>query len=154
MCDKEEALVIGFSTVWPEAKQQLCQEHFIGSLSEPVHQAGQQLQGELQEQLRGLPQPPKLSGESRAEQQTGCFTAEAEARGAEPTLGHKEEVSIKKEVQPETSRQKQARQLEPLLKNLLFPQQPLALVDRENGRPISREAALWDHYYRYYRLAI
>ncbi len=41
-----------------------------------------------------------------------------------------------------------------MLKNLLFPQQPLALIDRENGRPISLEAVLWDHYYRYYRLAV
>lgn len=41
-----------------------------------------------------------------------------------------------------------------MLKNLLFPQQPLALIDRENGLPISLEATLWDHYYRYYRLAV
>ncbi len=56
-------------------------------------------------------------------------------------------------VEPETSLQEQARHPEPLLKNLLFPQQPLALIDRENGQPISLEAVLWDHYYRYYRLA-
>ena len=41
-----------------------------------------------------------------------------------------------------------------MLKNLLFPQQSLALVDRENGQPISQKAVLWDHYYRYYRMAV
>ena len=102
MCDKEEALVIGFSTVWSEAKQQLCQEHFIGSLSEPVHQADQQLQGVLQAQLRGLPQPPKLRGEVRDEkvmvdeQQAGCDPVEAEEREAEPTPDLTGEVSSKK----------------------------------------------------------
>ncbi|MCP4993040.1 MAG: hypothetical protein GY934_04525, partial [Gammaproteobacteria bacterium] len=37
---------------------------------------------------------------------------------------------------------------------MLFPQQPLALVERETGQPISQEAVLWDHYYRYYRMAV
>lgn len=102
MCDKEEALVIGFSTVWPEAKQQLCQEHFIGALSEPVHQADQQLQGDLQTQLRGLPQPPKLRGEVRDEkvmtdeEQAGCDPVEAEEREAESVPGLTGGVSSKK----------------------------------------------------------
>jgi hypothetical protein len=30
----------------------------------------------------------------------------------------------------------------------------LTLIDRENGLPISQKAVLWDHYYRYYRLAV
>jgi hypothetical protein len=102
MCDKEEALLIGFSTVWPEAKQQLCQEHFIGSLSEPVQQADQQLQGDLQAQLRGLPHPPQLKGEVRdenvmaGEQQAECAPIKAEERGAEPAPGFTGEAVSKK----------------------------------------------------------
>jgi hypothetical protein len=41
-----------------------------------------------------------------------------------------------------------------LLKHLLFPQRPLQPIDPHNGRPVSLEAVLWHHYYRYYRLAI
>lgn len=67
MSDHEEALIIGLSTVWSEAKHQLCQEHFISGLSEPVHKADQQLQESLQTQLRGLAKPPKLRGEEKDE---------------------------------------------------------------------------------------
>ncbi len=67
MSDHEEALIIGLSTVWSEAKHQLCQEHFISGLSEPVHKADQQLQESLQTQLRGLPKPPKMRGEQKDE---------------------------------------------------------------------------------------
>ncbi|MHC4230322.1 MAG: hypothetical protein ACYSW0_23050 [Planctomycetota bacterium] len=42
----------------------------------------------------------------------------------------------------------------PLLKHLLFPQRPLQPIDPNNGGPVSLEAVLWNHYYRYYRLAI
>ncbi len=37
---------------------------------------------------------------------------------------------------------------------MLFPQQLLALVERETGQPISQGVVLWDHYYRYYRMTV
>jgi hypothetical protein len=67
MSDHEDALVIALQTVWSEAPHQLCQEHFISRLSEPIHQEDQKLQGTLQEQLRDLPSLPKLMAEESSE---------------------------------------------------------------------------------------
>jgi len=144
MSDKEDALIIGFNTVWPASKHQLCQSHFVGALSEPVHHADRELHAGLRSGLKKLPQPPLLKGEEEE-----IVDAPAEKKTSEEGC-----FPLKEEVQSTSNCQEQSRHPEPLLQNLLFPEYPLPLIDRKNGLPISQEAVLWDRYYRYYLLGI
>jgi hypothetical protein len=84
MSDHEEALVIALRTVWSEAPHQLCQEHFISRLSEPIHDADQELQASLQAELGALPKLPKLSSEVKAEEVADQASLEREGAGGEP----------------------------------------------------------------------
>jgi hypothetical protein len=99
MSDHEEALVMALRTVWPEAPHQLCQEHFISRLSEPIQDADQQLQASLQAELRALPKLPKLSGEVRGEGPVGQTGVERLAAGGEPLA----ELETSDREQPATS---------------------------------------------------
>ncbi len=58
LSDKEKALVAALKAVWPEAKHQLCQMHFIKNLSEPVHKADRELQKEIRDAMGKLPPVP------------------------------------------------------------------------------------------------
>jgi hypothetical protein len=84
MSDHEEALVIALTTVWVDAPHQLCQEHFISCLSEPIHDADQQLQASLQAELGALPKLPKLSREVKVEAVADQARIEQEGVGVEP----------------------------------------------------------------------
>ena len=84
MSDHEDALVMALTTVWPDASHQLCQEHFISRLSEPIHDADQELQASLQAELRDLPKLPKQSSEVKTEAVTDKASVEPEAAGVEP----------------------------------------------------------------------
>ncbi len=55
LSDKEKALVAALKAVWPEAKHQLCQMHFVKNLSEPVHKADRELQKEIRDAMGTLP---------------------------------------------------------------------------------------------------
>ena len=44
LSDNEKALVAALKAVWPQAKHQVCQMHFVKNLSEPVHEADRALQ--------------------------------------------------------------------------------------------------------------
>jgi hypothetical protein len=83
MSDHEDALVIALRTVWSEAPHQLCQEHFISRLSEPIHAGDQALQASLQAELGDLPKLPKLSGGVRAERAAGQTGVERPAAAVE-----------------------------------------------------------------------
>jgi hypothetical protein len=78
MSDHEDALVIALTTVWSDAPHQLCQEHFISRLSEPIHDADQELQASLQAELRGLPKLPKLSSGVKTEKVAAETRVESE----------------------------------------------------------------------------
>ncbi len=84
MSDHEDALVMALTTVWSESPHQLCQEHFISCLSEPIHDTDQELQASLQVELRGLPKPPKLTSEAKAEEVADETRVEREVAGVEP----------------------------------------------------------------------
>jgi MULE transposase-like protein len=58
LSDKEKALVAALKAVWPEAKHQLCQMHFVKNLSEPVHKADRELQTKIREAMGKLPPVP------------------------------------------------------------------------------------------------
>ena len=58
LSDKEKALVSALKAVWPEAKHQLCQMHFVKNLSEPVHKADRDLQKEIRDAMGKLPPVP------------------------------------------------------------------------------------------------
>jgi hypothetical protein len=160
MSDHEEALVKALTTVYSEAPHQLCQEHFISRLSEPIHEADQKLQATLQEQLRNLPKPPKLTVDESAESvaaesmlhQSGLTEEHDGVQIAEET--QMSALPSKTEPQSEDTTEKQSHRPEPLLKNLLFPRTPLQPIDPELGIPVSLESVLWNHYYRYYRTAV
>ena len=141
MSDHEEALMIALNTVWPDAKHQLCQSHFIGGLSRPIHEADQKLQADLKTHLQKLPKPPKLKGQQEK---------------TDDQRAPKDDYSEATEHSKENLRQQKANQAsrEPLLTNLLFRQQPISLFERESGLPINPCAVLWDQYYRYYRSAV
>ncbi len=151
MSDREEALVLSLTTVWPKAKHQLCQQHYLGRLSEPIQKADQKLQEKLQSELKGLPKGEKMRGEKKEEQldaEMGQIQTQEPEQNV--SLNPEEKVEPKKE-DPQAD---QSKRHKPLLTNLLFPHQSLKLVDRENGLPISQEAILWDHYCRYYLMAV
>ncbi len=58
LSDKEKALVAALKAVWPKAKHQLCQMHFVKNLSEPVHKADRELQKEIRDAMGKLPPVP------------------------------------------------------------------------------------------------
>jgi hypothetical protein len=67
LSDREKALVAALRAVCPTTPHQLCQEHFLGNLSKPVHEADQALRQGLQEHLSPLPGVPDLDAiEARA----------------------------------------------------------------------------------------
>ncbi len=130
--------MIALNTVWPDAKHQLCQSHFIGGLSRPIHEADQKLQADLKTHLQKWPKPPKLKGQQEK---------------TDDQRAPKDDYSEATEDSKENLRQQKAKQAsrEPLLTNLLFRQQPISLFERESGLPINPCAVLWDQYYRYVR---
>jgi len=58
LSDNEKALVAALGIVFPQAKHQLCQMHFVKNLSEPVHKADRALQKEIREAMGNLPPVP------------------------------------------------------------------------------------------------
>jgi hypothetical protein len=66
LSDKEKALVAALKSVWPKAAHQLCQMHFMKNLSEPIHQADQELRQTLRDRLCSLPSVPSLEPEEAA----------------------------------------------------------------------------------------
>jgi hypothetical protein len=103
MSDHEDALVIALTTVWADAPHQLCQEHFISRLSEPIHAADQELQSSLQVELRGLAKLPKLNSEVKVEPDKASVESDelATRQGAQLATSSREEqpvVSKKKRV--------------------------------------------------------
>ncbi|MEE8390253.1 MAG: transposase [Anaerolineae bacterium] len=63
LSDNEKALKAAMKTVCPDAPHQLCQEHFMSNLSEPVHEDDRALRQGLKEHLSPLPSVPDLSAE-------------------------------------------------------------------------------------------
>lgn len=94
LSDNEKALVIALRRVWPEAPHQLCQEHFISGLSEPIQDEDKKLQGVLREHLRDLAGLPKLTAEETDERIASQVTqsSPSEKKGAQfaaPRRAHK-----------------------------------------------------------------
>ncbi len=58
LSDKEGALVAALKAVWPTAKHQLCQMHFVKNLSNPVHEADRTLQANIRGAMGKLPPVP------------------------------------------------------------------------------------------------
>jgi hypothetical protein len=67
LSDNEKALKAALKTVWPDAPHQLCQEHFMGNLSKPVHEDDTVLRQGLKEHLSPLSSVPDLSVEETVE---------------------------------------------------------------------------------------
>ena len=63
LSDQEKALVSALRTVWPDARHQLCQMHFMQNLSEPVHREDQKMRQTLRDHLCALPSIPDLEPE-------------------------------------------------------------------------------------------
>jgi transposase-like protein len=85
LSDKESALVAALRAVWPAAAHQLCQMHFMQNLSGPVHNADQELRGNLRDRLSALPAVPELEAEEaavRIEQLVSTARQEGEKREA------------------------------------------------------------------------
>jgi hypothetical protein len=82
LSDQEKALVSALRTVWPDARHQLCQMHFMQNLSEPVHREDQKMRQTLRDHLCALPSIPDLEPE--------------EARARIDDLVSKSDVSEKK----------------------------------------------------------
>ena len=87
LSDQEKALVSALRTVWRDARHQLCQMHFMQNLSGPVHNADQELRGNLRDRLSALPAVPELEAEEaavRIEQLVSTAEKEGEKRKATP----------------------------------------------------------------------
>jgi hypothetical protein len=87
LSDKEPALVAALRAVWPGVAHQLCQMHFMQNLSGPVHNADQELRGNLRDQLRALPAVPELETEEaavRTEQLVSTARQEGKKRERRP----------------------------------------------------------------------
>lgn len=67
LSDNEKALVAALKGVWPQAKHQVCQMHFVKNLSEPVHDADRALQKEIRDAMGKLPPVPMPIAESGEE---------------------------------------------------------------------------------------
>lgn len=67
LSDFEKALAAALKTVCPHTPHQLCQEHFLGNLSKPVHEDDGALRQELKEHLSPLPSVPDLNVAEAAE---------------------------------------------------------------------------------------
>ena len=89
LSDSEKALKAALKAVCPNAPHQLCQEHFISNLSDPVHEDDRVLCQSLKEHLSPLPSVPDLDAEEAAERmehlvaQTGTLGKKG---GWKPTL--------------------------------------------------------------------
>ncbi len=67
LSDNEKALKVALRTVFSDAPHQLCQEHFMGNLSKPVHEEDRALCQGLKEQLSPLSPVPSLDAEETVE---------------------------------------------------------------------------------------
>lgn len=91
LSDKEKALVAALKAVWPEAKHQLCQMHFVKNLSEPVHKADRELQKEIRDAMGKLPPAPTPVQEPS--KKSGNPTDESSDNDDDPEGGHPARVS-------------------------------------------------------------
>lgn len=66
LSDKEKALKIALEAVF-DAPHQLCQEHFVGNLSKPIHEDDGKLRQGLKEHLSPLPSVPEIEAEEAIE---------------------------------------------------------------------------------------
>lgn len=84
LSDNEKALVAALKAVCPDAPHQLCQEHFMSNLSEPVHEDNRALCQGLKEHLSPLPSVPDLDADEAAERMEHLVVQEGtpEKRGA------------------------------------------------------------------------
>jgi len=63
LSDNEKALKAALKAVCPDAPHQLCQEHFVGNLSDPIHEDDRALRQGLKEHLSPLCSVPDLDAE-------------------------------------------------------------------------------------------
>ncbi len=89
LSDKEKALVAALKAVWPEAKHQLCQMHFVKNLSEPVHKADRELQKEIRDAMGTLPPTPV----QKPSEKSGDPVGEPLDNDNDPDDGHPARVS-------------------------------------------------------------
>jgi hypothetical protein len=59
LSDNEKALKASLEAVY-DAPHQLCQEHFVGNLSKPIHEDDGKLRQGLKEHLSPLPSVPEI----------------------------------------------------------------------------------------------
>jgi len=91
LSDKEKALVAALKAVWPEAKHQLCQMHFVKNLSEPVHKADRELQQEIRNAMGKLPPVPMPV--QKPSEKSGNPADESSDNDDDPDGGHPARVS-------------------------------------------------------------
>jgi len=58
LSDGEEAIIAALRTIWPAARQQRCQSHWLGNVAEPVLDVDAQLRQQMRQDLGGLPALP------------------------------------------------------------------------------------------------
>jgi len=74
LSDNEKALKAALQAVCSDAPHQLCQEHFMSNLSEPIHEDDRALCQGLKEHLSPLPSVPDLDAEQAVERMEQLVT--------------------------------------------------------------------------------